>query len=222
MRQKEGHNHNKIKSQNHWVGDLKTGEQLFHRIPPTGVKVLSPTSGFPTWGLAMGEEIPRESDFDSDWNQASSIWLQDFDSTGGNRDSTLGGHTQSSVCIKTWGEEQWPHRRLNQTYLVVLEGLLQRWGVAVAHWGDKDTVSRSSVNYSLAWALHESTISLTKKPVTSSAGSLPAKQPTGRELSSAHQQTSILNFYWALPTRATASSTHHQSLPSGNLHKPLR
>ena len=30
--------------------------------------------------------------------------MQDFDRTGGNRDSTLGGHTQHSVCIRTQGE----------------------------------------------------------------------------------------------------------------------
>ena len=30
--------------------------------------------------------------------------MQDFDRTGGNRDSTLGGHPQSSVCIRTQGE----------------------------------------------------------------------------------------------------------------------
>ena len=67
--------------------------------------------------------------------------MQDFNRTGGNRDSTLGGHTQSSVCIGTQGKEQ--------TYLLVLEGLLQRWEVAVAHRGDKDTGSRSSGKYSL-------------------------------------------------------------------------
>ena len=75
--------------------------------------------------------------------------MQDFERTGGNRDSTLGGHTQSSVHIETQGKELQPHRRLNQTYLLVLEGLLQRWGVAVAHRGDKHTGSRSSGKYSL-------------------------------------------------------------------------
>ena len=82
----------------------------------------------------------------------SEIWLQDFDRTGGNRDSTLGGHTQSSVSGPR-GKEQWPHRILNQTYLLVLEGLLQRWRGAVAHRGDKNTSSRSSKKDSLAWAL---------------------------------------------------------------------
>ena len=58
--------------------------------------------------------------------KAGRIWLQDFDRTRGNRDSTFGGHTQSSVHIGTQGKEQWSHRKLNQTYLLVLEGLLQR------------------------------------------------------------------------------------------------
>ena len=128
MRWQEGCNHNKIKSHNRWVGDSQTGEQLYQRSPPTGVKVLSPTSGFPTGGLAMGGGFLENQTL-----KASGIWLQDFDRTGGNRDSTLRGHTQSSVRIRTQGKEQWSHRRLNQTYLLVLEGLLQRWGVAVAH-----------------------------------------------------------------------------------------
>ena len=48
--------------------------------------------------------------------------------------------------------------------LLMLEGLLQRWGVAVAHCGDKETGSRSSGKYSLAWALPESASSPTKEP----------------------------------------------------------
>ena len=95
--------------------------------------------------------------------KASGIWLQDFDRTGWNRDSTLGGHTQSSVHTGTQGKEQWPPQRLNQTYLLVLEGLRQRWVVAVAHRVDKDTDSRSSGKYSLVWSLPESAISPTKE-----------------------------------------------------------
>ena len=40
--------------------------------------------------------------------------------------------------------------RLNQTYLLVLEGLLQRQGVALFHCQDKDTGSGGSGKYSLA------------------------------------------------------------------------
>ena len=63
--------------------------------------------------------------------------MQDFDRTGGNRHSTLGGHTQSGVRIRTQGKEQRPNTRLKQTYLLVLEGLLPRWGVAVPHQGTR-------------------------------------------------------------------------------------
>ena len=105
----------------------------------------------------------EEEFLDNQTLKSSGIWWQDFDRTGENRDSTLGGHTQSSVHIRTQGKEQWPHRRLNQTYLLLLEGLLQRQGVAVAHHGDKNTGSNSSGKYCLLWALPESIISLTKE-----------------------------------------------------------
>ena len=222
MRRLEGHNHNKIKSHNCWVGDSKTGEQLYHRSPPTGMQVLSPTSGFPAWGSGNGRR-----NF-----QRIRLWrLVGIDcrtSRGlGETETLLLEGTHKIVCASgPRGKEQWPHRRLNQTYLLVLEGLLQWQGAAVAHHGDKDTDSRSSGKYSLAWAFLESTVSPTKRPVTSSyrlTSIYPqAKHLTGRELTPTHQQTSGLKFYWALPTRATPSSTHHQSLPSGNLHKPLR
>ena len=122
--------------------------------------VFNAAKGFPTWGVQQREEEFLENQT----LKATGIWLQDLDRTGGKRDSTLGGHTQSSVRIGIQGKEQWPQGRLNQTYLLVLGGLLQRQGVAVAHHGDKDTGSRSSGKYSLAWALPDSSISLTKEP----------------------------------------------------------
>ena len=76
----------------------------------------------------LGVQQWEEEFLENQTSKSSGIWLQDIDRTGGNRDSTLGGHTQSSVCIGNQGKEQWPHRRLNQTYLLVLEGLLQRRG----------------------------------------------------------------------------------------------
>ena len=112
----------------------------------------------------LGVRQQEEEFLENQTLKASGIWVQDFDRTGARRDSTLGGHTQSSVCIGTQGKEQWTQERLNQTYLLVLEGLLQRWGMAVAHRGDKDTGSRSSGKYSLVWALPESAISPTKEP----------------------------------------------------------
>ena len=78
----------------------------------------------PNLGVQHWEEEFTEN---QTW-KASGIWLQDFNRTGGNRDSTLGGCTQSSSASGPSGKEQWSHRRLNQTYLLVLEGLLQRRG----------------------------------------------------------------------------------------------
>ena len=175
-------------------------------------------SGFPTWGSSKRR---RNSHRIRLWRLAG------FDcktSTElGETETPLLKGTHKVVCTsRPRGKEQWPHRRLNQTYLLVLEGLLQRWGASVAHCRYKDTSSRSSGKYSLAWAFPKHTISPTKGPVGFSPGSPQAKQPTGRQPSPTHEQTSGLKFYWALPTRATPGSTHHQSLPSGSLHNPLR
>ena len=54
---------------------------------------------------------------------ASWIWLQDFHRTG-EKDSTLGGHKQNLAFIKTQGTGTMTPRRLNQTHVQVLEGLL--------------------------------------------------------------------------------------------------
>ena len=167
MRWYEGRNHNKIKSYNHWVGDSHTGEHLYHRSSPTGVKVLGPTSHFPTWGSSNGK---RNS-------QRIRLWrLVGFDCTTstelGETETPLLEGTHKLVCASgPRGKEQWPHRRLNQIYLLVLEGLLQRQGMSVAHREDKDTGSKSSGKYSLAWTLPESAISPIKDPAGSSVGS---------------------------------------------------
>ena len=73
--------------------------------------------------------------------------------------------THKVVCASgPGGRSSDPGGRLNQTYLLVLEGLLQRRGLALFHCGDKDTGSGGSGKYSLACALPESAISPTKQP----------------------------------------------------------
>ena len=177
------------------MGDSQTGEQLYHRSPPTWVKVLSPTSGFPTCGSSNGR---RNSQKIRHWRLArfNCRTLTRL----GERETLLLDGTHKVVCESgPRGKEQWPHRRLNETYLLVLEGLLQRLEAAVAHHGDKDTGSRSFEKYSLGKPSWSSATSPTKEPVGSSAGSPQAKQPTGRELSPTPKQTRRLKFYWALP-----------------------
>ena len=143
--------------------DSQTGEHLYHRSGYTTYTHWSEGSETHIRLPNLGVQQQEKEFLENQTLKASGISLQDSNRTVGNRDSTLGGHTQSSVHIGTQGKEQWPHRRLNQTYLLVLEALLQRQGVAVAHWEAKDTGSRSSGKYSLAWALPESAISPNKE-----------------------------------------------------------
>ena len=56
------------------------------------------------------------------------------------------------------GKEQWPYRRLNQTYQPVFGELLQRRGSAVACCRDGCTSSSSPKKCPLVWALLEVTI----------------------------------------------------------------
>ena len=75
--------------------------------------------------------------------KASGIWLEDYRRTGENRDSTFGGHRQNLAHMKIKRKEASDaHRRLNQTCLLVLEGLLWSPGSAVAC--HRDTVTGSS------------------------------------------------------------------------------
>ena len=177
-------------------------------VHPLEWRFWAPRQASQPGGLAMGGGIPRESDFEGWWDLIAGL-REDW----GKRESTLGGHTQSSVLIKTQGEG------LNQTYLLVLEGLLQRWGVAVAHHGDKDTGSWNSGNYSLAWALPESAIS---QRVGSLQGWVASRQTTNKEgtqphpsadkqikvlLSSAHQSNTQLYPPAVPPIRKLAQAT---------------
>ena len=219
-RWQEGCNRNSIKS--------KTCQVVTHKLENNyTTEVLPPEWMFwaPHWasqpeGAATGGGVLRESSFEGQQDLTAGL-PQDW-----GKQNLYSWRAHKVSCIPgPRGKKQWPHKRLVQTYLLVLEGLLQRWGVAVAHCRDQDTGSRSSGKYSLVWALPKATISPTKQPVCSSAGLPQAKQPTRREPSPTHQQTSGIKFYWAwpCPTRGTRpSSIYHQSLPSGSLHKPLR
>ena len=141
----------KLKSCTCWVGDPQTGWQLYHGSSYPVVKVLSLTSGFWAWRSSKGTR--------SLWG----IWLwrpAGFDC----RTSTvplLEGAHKILCALGHTAKEQWPHRRLNLTYLLVLEGVLQRQGVMLAHHGDKSTGRSSSRKYPVVWVLLEIAISPT-------------------------------------------------------------
>ena len=73
----------------------------------------------------------------------------------------------------------------------------------------------------LGEALLKVAISPTLQLVDSKSGFPQAKLLTGRQCNPTYQQTTRFKFYWAMPTTARPSFSHHQSLTSGGLHKPL-
>ena len=81
----------------------------------------------------------------------SEIWLQNFHRTGGNRNSSLGGHNKTLHAPRLKGKEQWPHRRLNQNHLLVLEGLLWRRESAGAHYRDGGLDWEGPPWYTCSW-----------------------------------------------------------------------
>ena len=86
--------------------------------------------GDPTKGLG----IPRESGLEGWWDLVIA-----FRRTEGNRYSSLGRHRQSCAPTKTQRRGAVTHRRRNQKYLLVWEGLLWRCGSVGApqgrgHW----------------------------------------------------------------------------------------
>ena len=64
----EGHNHDKIKSHTHHVGDPQTGEQKDQSSSRTAAKVLAPHETFQPGDPAKGLGISRESDFEGQWD----------------------------------------------------------------------------------------------------------------------------------------------------------
>ena len=99
------------------------------------MKVLKPMSGFPAWDPTKGLGIPREFDLEGQWDLITRL-PRDW----GKREFNLGGHKQNLIPTKTQ-ERSSDHRRLNQNYLLVLEGLLWRCWSAGVHRRDKGTGS---------------------------------------------------------------------------------
>lgn len=156
-----------MKSNPIWIGWGPTNWKIYPRSSPPRVSVLSPTKGSPAW---------RSGDRRR-WLQRLQLWRPvGFDC----RNSTLGGYRVSY----TWGlreKKQWSHKRLGQTYLLGLAGLL--WGQL---WltRDKDTGCDSAREYLLVWALLDAPIFSPRPHPTASARTPQANQPIGQEHSS--------------------------------------
>ena len=117
--------------------------------------------------------------------KATRTWLQEFNRTGGNRNSTLGGCTQSLICTRTQGVSSdfigaW-------AYLWDLEGILGRQGRGLCLTVGTKTLATEvpgSTHWcKLSWRLPFSQQHLAppnSKHVDSTAAMPKAKQPTGR------------------------------------------
>jgi len=176
------------------------------------VKVLSPTSGFPAWESSKRTRNPQGIWLWGPWDLITEL-LQDWEK------QRLGRYKQNLAHTRTQGQGA----RLNETCLLVLEGLLRQPGSAVAHCRDGDTGAEVLGGAPSVWTLLEVTMSPTIEPIDSRAGLPQAQQLTGKEHSLTHQPTIELKFYWAWPCAPEQDPifSHHQSLPSASLHKPL-
>ena len=130
-------------------------------VPPQDWRSWAPCQASQLGCLAMGRGAPRESGFESQWGLITGI-PEDW---GKQKLHSWRVHTLS-MWTRSQGVKQWPHKRQGQDYLLLLEDPLWRWEAALAHCGDKDTGSDSSGEYSFAWALLETTISLPRASST--------------------------------------------------------
>ena len=113
-----------------------------------------------------------------------------------------GGNRGTHSCVhQDPRKKQWFYRSIDWTYLLVLEGPLRRWGIAMAHLGFIDTCGGHVREHSSAWALLEADFLTSRpgpyqQPVGSSAGMFQTTQKSGWG-SPTHQQTGCLKASWA-------------------------
>ena len=100
------------------------------KVLPLLWKFWAPCQAFPPGDLAKGLGIPRESDFEGQWDLITGHPQQ-----WGKQTPLLEVTNKILHIPEPRGKEQWSHRRLNQTYLLVLESLLWRQESAVVGLG---------------------------------------------------------------------------------------
>ena len=101
-------------------------------------------------GLALEGGAPRAFGMEGQWGLS-----EELHRPGGNRDSILGGHTQGFMCTGSQNKVG-IHKNLGQTYLWVLEGLLGKQCVAMAHCGGRileKEVPGNQHQHELPWRL---------------------------------------------------------------------
>ena len=217
VRWQEGCNHNKTKFHTSWGVTHKlennNTKEVLHCYESSEPHVRLPSLGI--WQRVW--ECPGNLTLKTSGN-----WLQDFQRTGENRDSSLGGHKHNILGTKTQEKGIVTPLRQNQIHLLVLEGLL--WSHRSERPHHRDGGAGSSSPEDGPW--HESSwrspLSLPWSPQTQ--GLVSTGQKNTREGAQPHPSEdnwikALLSK--ALPARARSTFSHCQSLPSGSLHKPL-
>ena len=167
------------------------------------MKVLGPTTDFPTWGWGKGNENPREINFGGQWDLITELpqdwgnWLLE----GTNKTLCTPGPQRKEQC------HHW--ERLSQTCLWVSRSLWRRRGSTVACRGVRGTEYNCACKSPFEGGCHYP------------YHSLASGQITEREHSPTHQQKIGLKIYWAWPCpseqdpdSSTAGSSHQEASTS--------
>ena len=151
MRWYEGHNPEKSDPIHAGWATYKVKSNFIIEVLPPEWKFSAPHQG-PQPGDLAWEEVALESLA----LKASRVWSQEFHTTEGSRNSTLGGYTQGLQYTRNQGKKKWSQKCLSQTYLLVWGGLL---------WLKVEAKTLATVvprGASLVWALLEAATFLTK------------------------------------------------------------
>ena len=133
-------------------------------------------------------------------------------------------------------KKQWFYRSFDWTYLLVLEGTLRRWEIAMAHLGFIDTHGGHVKEHSSAWVLLEADFLTSRpgpyqQPIGSSAGMFQTKQKTGQGQPHASADRLLKGFLslqllldvfldMALSTRGSGPSSTTGQAPVTSTRKP--
>lgn len=114
-----GHSHKKYKFRTAWVGSPETGRQLHHRVLPQEWKFWVPQQA-PQPAVLAAAGAPENLAL-----KAEGLDPMTFRGLEGTDTPLLEG-THTVSCARGPRGKKWPQRRLGQTYLLAMEGLLPR------------------------------------------------------------------------------------------------
>ena len=138
MRQSEGHNHNNIKPHTLWVSGPQMESNYTMETLPQEWNWSAPNQGLQSEVIARGRGFERtSSERENLVLKAKSVWLQETHGIWTKTTFLEGTHKVLWSPQPKRKKMQWPHKRLGQSYPLVLEGLLWSQGVANSSLGQR-------------------------------------------------------------------------------------